>query len=433
MGAPMPILGLSTMLCGYAKLRYGALPAAVSTGAQPDVVAVIPALNEERTIPYAIVSLATQTVPPDRLVVVDDGSTDSTGDVVEGIRSGVPFDVELRTHETPRGKTASIKEVARAATEERLFVLDADTYLESETYLEALLGEHERDDVACAFGRVRPSTRADKAAVFDSEIRGRYGEDDPARVPLEDEVESWETPGSKLRYYLGRWPVERYRDTLYRVEQGFIKEAYMRLFGTALFPAGCGVLYDRERLVEVFDGYEASLGDNLTNSEDIFLGFAFAHRGLTNVQVDRVSMRTAEPSLRELPRQTYLWGSAYLQSAYYFRRLSTRVRGGDDPRRRPYGRAVLAQFVDGLYPSMLLLTIALLALQIVDLEWLFGLLAFELSTYAVIAVAVARERKRALLGALVSVPVRLFQLPMGTYVYLRVVADLLRGNRSWGK
>ncbi|MFC6725796.1 glycosyltransferase, partial [Halobium palmae] len=395
--------------------------------------AVIPALNEARTIPYAVASLATQTVTPERLVVDDDGSTDGTASVVEAVGETVPFDVEIRRHETPQGKTPSIKEVARSTAAEKLFILDADTYLESETYLEEVWDAHDREDgpVGCAFGRVQPATRADKARVFETELRDRL-DDGPARERLAAEIAEWGTLRSKLGYYLGRWPVEQYRKSLYRVEQRFVKNAYMRLFGTTMFPAGCGVLYDRAALVDVFDEYEESLGDDLTNSEDIFIGFAFAQRGLANVQVDSVSMRTTEPRLRDLPKQSYLWGSAYLQSAYYFGDVSTRLRRGDDDE-RPFGRAVAAQFVDGLYPIVLLLMVGLFALRFIDLEWLVGLLVFEFALYALIAVAVARRRLRAVGSTLVSLPVRLFQLPVGAYIYLRVGTDLLSGNRNWRK
>lgn len=433
MGAPLPIPGLSAILCGYAKLRHRKTPAVVGGDDRPGLVAVIPALNEERTIPYAVVSLAKQTVTPDRLVVIDDGSTDGTAAMVEELRTGVPFEIEVVHHEEPQGKTPSIKEVARSAPEEKFFILDADTYLESESYVEEVLAAHGREDAACAFGRVKPATRADRKRVFEMEVRTRY-DDSAVHESLASEIESWESLGAKLRYYVGHWPVERYRETLYRVEQRFVKDAYMRLFDTAMFPAGCGVLYDRERLVEVFDAYEDSLGDNLTNSEDVFLGFAFAQRGLTNLQVDTVSMRTTEPHIRDLPKQSYLWGSAYLQSAYYFRDVSTRFRANDDDTNRgPFGRAVATQLVDGLYPIVLLLVAGSFVLHFVDLEWLVGLLVFEFAIYASIAFAFARKRVHALASTLVWAPVRLFQLPIGIYVYLRVASDIVRGNRNWRK
>ncbi|MHB1271222.1 MAG: hypothetical protein ACYCZD_00370 [Rhodanobacter sp.] len=45
-------------------------------------------------------------------------------------------------------------------------------------------------------------------------------------------------------------------------------------FGGITNPVGCAVAYRREYVADLFDRYEPQFGDNLTNSEDIFIGFA---------------------------------------------------------------------------------------------------------------------------------------------------------------
>ena len=48
---------------------------------------IIPAYNEAEFVGDTIRSLLAQSVPPDQIILVDDGSTDSTGDV--GRRAGI--------------------------------------------------------------------------------------------------------------------------------------------------------------------------------------------------------------------------------------------------------------------------------------------------------------------------------------------------------
>jgi glycosyltransferase involved in cell wall biosynthesis len=49
----------------------------------PSIVVVVPFLNEEWCLPRFLESMDGQTRPPDRLVLVDDGSTDRSGDIAE--------------------------------------------------------------------------------------------------------------------------------------------------------------------------------------------------------------------------------------------------------------------------------------------------------------------------------------------------------------
>ncbi len=52
----------------------------------PEVSVIIPARNAGQTIGYAIASVREQTMPDLEIIVVDDASTDGTGDVVRGIK-----------------------------------------------------------------------------------------------------------------------------------------------------------------------------------------------------------------------------------------------------------------------------------------------------------------------------------------------------------
>ena len=59
-------------------------------------VAIVPARNEERFIAPTLDSILAQTEPPDRVYVVDDGSTDATAEIVRGFAARDPRVVLVR-------------------------------------------------------------------------------------------------------------------------------------------------------------------------------------------------------------------------------------------------------------------------------------------------------------------------------------------------
>src|SRR5262249_9637949 len=109
-----------------------------------------------------------------------------------------------------------------------------------------------------------------------------------------------------------------YREVLYLFLQRFVYRGQMASFGTTTNPVGCAVAYRRKYVRALFDHIGPILGDDLTNSEDIFIGFSMLNEGYRNIQLTDVYARTVEPGVLRLPRQIYLWSSAFLQSCYYF-------------------------------------------------------------------------------------------------------------------
>lgn len=89
------------------------------------VSAVIPVYNGEATIQRALDSIAAQTKPPREIVVVDDGSTDSTCTLLQSWRanSTIPV-VELRQRN--QGEAAARNAGLRAAQGEFVAFLDSD-------------------------------------------------------------------------------------------------------------------------------------------------------------------------------------------------------------------------------------------------------------------------------------------------------------------
>ena len=104
---------------------------------------IIPARNADRTIGAAIRSVLSQTLRDLEIIVVDDGSDDSTCAVVQA------FDdprITLLRHERSRGVSAARNTAIQVAKGAWLAPLDADdTY--SRDRLERLVEEAERDDL----------------------------------------------------------------------------------------------------------------------------------------------------------------------------------------------------------------------------------------------------------------------------------------------
>ncbi|MGH2400218.1 MAG: glycosyltransferase family 2 protein, partial [bacterium] len=109
---------------------------------------VIPAYNEAATIAETIRSIQQQTCPPDRIIVVDDCSSDSTGDVARAMG------VQVIRPDRNQGTKAQAQNVALPYIETEITVtIDADTALKEDA-LEHLVAPFEQDptlDIACGY------------------------------------------------------------------------------------------------------------------------------------------------------------------------------------------------------------------------------------------------------------------------------------------
>src|SRR5256714_4579870 len=111
---------------------------------------ITPAYNEAEFVGDTIRSLLAQTVPPGQIILVDDGSTDGTGDV--GRRAGIP--VIRPPHNT--GSKAGAQTFALPWVRTRLVMaIDADTTLEP-TAVERLMQPFAQRGVGAACGFVLP-------------------------------------------------------------------------------------------------------------------------------------------------------------------------------------------------------------------------------------------------------------------------------------
>ena len=90
------------------------------------VAIVIPAFNRERFIAAAIESALAQTVPADEIIVVDDGSTDRTGEIASGY--GPPVRV-IRIENNGAGPSRPRNVGIAAAQSKYITLLDSDDRL----------------------------------------------------------------------------------------------------------------------------------------------------------------------------------------------------------------------------------------------------------------------------------------------------------------
>ncbi len=88
---------------------------------------IIPARNEEKSLPTLLTSLANSELKPEEIIVIDDHSTDKTAEISR--KHGVKV---ISSKEIPQdwtGKTFALMQGASIAENERLIFLDADTRL----------------------------------------------------------------------------------------------------------------------------------------------------------------------------------------------------------------------------------------------------------------------------------------------------------------
>uniref|UniRef100_UPI003D8F3EA1 glycosyltransferase n=1 Tax=Gordonia sp. B7-2 TaxID=3420932 RepID=UPI003D8F3EA1 len=86
---------------------------------------VIPVYNEEKRIGVCLESLLAQTRPADEIVIVDNGSTDSSGEVIDRYRADHP-EIRVITQTTP-GLQAARRTGFDAATSQFIARTDADS------------------------------------------------------------------------------------------------------------------------------------------------------------------------------------------------------------------------------------------------------------------------------------------------------------------
>ncbi len=309
---PYFVFGPNTLLSllGLARGVDKTIPTPPDDWRTATVDVIIPALNEEQTIIPCLASVMRQTLRPRRILLIDDGSSDRTVAYAKAFCAHHGVELTAIQRRKPIGKTPTLKRQARELDSDVEFILDGDTILESDNYIERTVQElYKAIGIACACGTILPLRRKDRKTLTDVPSIRSFAKSGLWRMSVPEDTR-WGI--------FSRGLTNLYREVLYLFLQRFIYHGQMTFFGTITNPVGCAVAYRRKYVKDLFDHFSPRLGDDLTNSEDIFIGMALLDKGYRNIQLTDVYARTVEPRFERLPKQIYLWSSSFLQSCYYF-------------------------------------------------------------------------------------------------------------------
>jgi glycosyltransferase involved in cell wall biosynthesis len=417
---------------------------------------VIPAYKEEDNIIHCLASLARQTRRPRHIILVDDGGKDETVPRAREYAAAAGLDLTVIERASSIGKTPTIKRQSREFDSDVEFILDGDTFLESPDYIERCVQElYQGVGIASACGVILPMRPKNRRALAQTPEFQRW----QGARPYDDP----HARRGKL-HALWWWCTNTYRECLYTFLQRFVYKGQMVFFGGITNPVGCAVAYRRKYIKDLFDRYEPLFGDDLTNSEDIFIGFALNNSGYRNIQLQDVLARSEEPEVHRLPKQIYLWSSSFLQSCYYFdtmmrtpfrvirrwrKRRQDKASGVEEQRKikeqyrqafgeeyaarygRPIGWAMFFSAIEKIgFPTALII---MLVLRMWDA--LLVTIIAEIVVSLIVLVVIARgERFGMFCKGLLVTPIRYAMVIADTFTLLRFGSDIwITGNRKWRK
>jgi len=152
---PLGVLTLLRTLVAVAlAFRHARRPIPAAPAHLPPVSVVVPAYNEAVGIEAAVRSLTASDYPEFEIVVVDDGSTDATAGIVEGLHlPGVRL-----VRQPNGGKAAALNTGISAARHDVLVLVDGDTVFQPDTVRE-LIQPLADDGVGAVAGNTKVGNR----------------------------------------------------------------------------------------------------------------------------------------------------------------------------------------------------------------------------------------------------------------------------------
>jgi poly-beta-1,6-N-acetyl-D-glucosamine synthase len=229
----------------------------------PSISVLIAAYNEERSIGETLRSLALQDYPGEfEAIVIDDGSTDRTADIVAGLN--YPW-LRLLRQKTNLAKAAALNRGLYAARHDLIVTLDGDSYL-LKNALRNLVGRYLSDP---------PGTRAVAGTML-----------------VRNSRHNWVTKAQEWDYFHGIAAIKRMQS----------------FFHGTLVAQGAFSIYDRSA-IEQAGGWEECVG------EDIVLTWAMLKRGWRiGYAEDACCFTNAPDELGNFVRQRRRWARGMLEA-----------------------------------------------------------------------------------------------------------------------
>jgi cellulose synthase/poly-beta-1,6-N-acetylglucosamine synthase-like glycosyltransferase/peptidoglycan/xylan/chitin deacetylase (PgdA/CDA1 family) len=343
----------------------------------PSVTVVVPAYNEAVGIERAVRSLAASTYRDLDIVVVDDGSTDATADIV----AGIGLDRVRLLRRANGGKAAALTTGIRASAADVIVMVDGDTVFEPET-VERLVRPFADPGVAAVAGNTKVGNR---------------------------------------RGLLGRW-----QHIEYVIGFNLDRRMYEVFESTPTVPGAIGA-FRRDVLVEL-GGVSSD-----TLAEDTDLTLSIGRLGLHVAYAEDALAWTEAPStLSGLWRQRYRWSFGTMQAVWKHKGAVV----SRDPRERRIGRRALPYmiFFQILLPIIapLIDLYAIYGLIFTDpgpviAAWL----AFNLAQVALAVVAFRLDDES--LGPLWALPLQQFVYRQLMYLVIieSTISALVGARASW--
>lgn len=185
----------------------------MSSPCQPQLVStIIPVYNRPQLVRRAVLSVLAQSYRPIEIILVDDGSTDATPEVLAELQAAHP--AEIRVLRQANGGAGLARETGRkVARGGYIQYLDSDDYLLSNKFADQVAALQAHPDCAIAFGTSRVEDADGRVLVASSRSTGEPITSLFPRLLLE---RWWHTHTPLFRRWIsdaaGAWPPNRPED-----------------------------------------------------------------------------------------------------------------------------------------------------------------------------------------------------------------------------